>query len=76
MYIFVNNVTFEIFQLQDNTLVPPTPLMSAQVLKEEEDVWMDVQVNINFSVIIIFITIITIIIISITHCHAVLQKSD
>ncbi|CAG5120428.1 unnamed protein product [Candidula unifasciata] len=27
----------------DNTLVPPTPLMSAQVLKEEEDVWMDVQ---------------------------------
>uniref|UniRef100_A0A0B7B257 non-specific serine/threonine protein kinase n=1 Tax=Arion vulgaris TaxID=1028688 RepID=A0A0B7B257_9EUPU len=27
----------------DSTLVPPTPLMSAQVLKEEEDVWMDVQ---------------------------------
>ncbi|KAK3796842.1 hypothetical protein RRG08_015004 [Elysia crispata] len=25
------------------TLVPQTPLMSAQVLKEEEDVWMDVQ---------------------------------
>lgn len=27
----------------DNTLVPQTPLMSAMVLKEEEDVWMDVQ---------------------------------
>ncbi|KAK7503455.1 hypothetical protein BaRGS_00005376 [Batillaria attramentaria] len=27
----------------DNAMVPPTPLMSARVLKEEEDVWMDVQ---------------------------------
>ncbi|KAL8563770.1 MAP kinase-activated protein kinase 2 [Nucella lapillus] len=27
----------------DNTLVPQTPLMSARVLREEEDVWMDVQ---------------------------------
>jgi len=31
--------------LQDNTLVPQTPLMSAKVLREEEDVWMDVQVS-------------------------------
>jgi hypothetical protein len=26
-------------------MVPPTPLMSARVLREEEDVWMDVQVS-------------------------------
>ncbi|KAK6176539.1 hypothetical protein SNE40_014805 [Patella caerulea] len=29
--------------ISDLTLVPPTPLMSARVLREEGDVWMDVQ---------------------------------
>ncbi|KAK7102429.1 MAP kinase-activated protein kinase 2-like [Littorina saxatilis] len=29
--------------VSDNTLVPQTPLMSARVLREEEEVWMEVQ---------------------------------
>ncbi|ESP03509.1 hypothetical protein LOTGIDRAFT_137255 [Lottia gigantea] len=29
--------------ISDHTLVPPTPLMSARILQEEGDVWMDVQ---------------------------------
>ena len=30
--------------LQDNTFVPATPLFSAKILKEDEDMWLDVQV--------------------------------
>ena len=33
---------------QDHQVVPQTPLMSAQVLREEEDTWMDVQVQLYF----------------------------
>ncbi|XP_067683997.1 MAP kinase-activated protein kinase 2-like [Haliotis asinina] len=29
--------------IKNYSMVPPTPLMSARVLREEEDVWMDVQ---------------------------------
>ena len=29
-------------------MVPQTPLMSAKVLREEEDVWVDVQVSLVF----------------------------
>lgn len=38
--------------IQDHQVVPQTPLMSAQVLREEEETWMDVQVSVT-----IFLTI-------------------
>lgn len=32
------------FVLQDNTIVPATPLFSAKILQEDKDMWLDVQV--------------------------------
>ena len=37
-------VSFVIVYYQDNTIVPDTPLFSAKILKEDEDMWQDVQV--------------------------------
>jgi len=33
-----------VVMLQKHNMVPPTPLVSAQVLREEKEAWMDVQV--------------------------------
>lgn len=39
--LFISRI---ILFLQDNTVVPATPLFSAKILQEDKDMWLDVQV--------------------------------